>query len=67
MGIRMYTADEIAELKEQHPKGAPAPTGYVAWFRWAEAQNAHGLKQTQCAVCKLFLFPQEFAGHAQRR
>ncbi len=63
MGIPMYSAEEIAELKAQFPKGSPAPSGYVAWHRWAEAQNAHGLKQTKCPTCQHYLFPQEVARH----
>lgn len=47
------------ELMEEYPKGCPQPGGYGAFFDWAYAQNAHGLKQKQCKVCGLWLFPQE--------
>ena len=34
--------------------------GYLAWFDWAEKQTKKGLKQKQCPVCRLWLFPGEF-------
>ena len=43
--------------------GSPPPTGYIAWDEWADAQNKAGLKQEQCPVCKLWLFPQEKSAH----
>lgn len=32
---------------------------YVAWHEWAEDMNSKGIRQTQCPVCKLWLFPEE--------
>jgi hypothetical protein len=52
------------DAREFWPKGSPAPAGYVAWHEWAEAQYAHGLKQTQCPCCKLWFFPQESHAHS---
>lgn len=43
--------------------GDPPPSGYVAWFEWAKAQQRGGLRQWQCQVCGKWLFPQEVAGH----
>lgn len=52
------------ELLEQWPKGCPAPIGYADWFEWARAQKLHGLKQEQCGICGLWLFPQDKHGPA---
>lgn len=50
-------------LMADWPKYCSAPSGYVAWHEWAEAQGLHGLSQTQCARCKRHFFPQEYEGH----
>ena len=55
-----------AELKQLYPKGAAPPRSYTAWFDWAEAQLAHGLKQTQCPECGRWVFPQEARNHPRR-
>lgn len=34
--------------------------GYMEWHRWAEDQTKKGIMQTQCPICKLYLFPSEF-------
>lgn len=46
-------------IKNQYPKGSPAPSGYVYWHEWAEAQHLHGLRQKQCVTCGRYKFPQE--------
>lgn len=33
--------------------------GYVDWHAWAEKNQRRGLKQKQCAKCKLWLYPEE--------
>jgi hypothetical protein len=59
------TTDPLAldDLKRLWPKGCAAPDGYVDWHNWAEAQDAHGLKQTRCKQCRLYFFPQEAPEH----
>lgn len=59
------TADPLAldELKRDWPKGCAPPTGYVEWHNWAEAQDAHGLKQKRCERCRFWFFPQEAPSH----
>jgi hypothetical protein len=59
------TTDPLAidDLKRDWPKGCAPPTGYVEWHNWAEAQDAHGLKQTRCKRCALWFFPQEAPAH----
>jgi hypothetical protein len=64
--VRLVTTihpDAIDELKSDWPKGCAPPTRYVEWHNWAEAQDAHGLKQTPCKHCKRFFFPQEKSAH----
>lgn len=53
----------VAELMDTWPKGCAAPSGYVEWHNWAEAQDAHGLKQTRCGRCHRYYFPQEKPEH----
>jgi hypothetical protein len=45
-----------------YASGAPCPEGYLARYKWAHDQMAHGLEQTRCK-CRLYLFPQEVATH----
>ena len=52
------------DIKQDWPKGCPAPIGYADWFEWARAQKAHGIKQEQCGICGLWLFPQDKHGLA---
>jgi hypothetical protein len=51
------------EIKDRWPKGSGAPSGYVDWHEWAEAQQLHGLHSTKCSRCKKWHFPQEVEGH----
>lgn len=55
----LYNRRERARLRTEYPKGALCPGGYVEFFRWAEAQASHGLKQKRCHLCKRLNFPQE--------
>lgn len=55
--------EELRKLMERWPKGCQPPTGYLAWHDWADAQDAHGLSQSQCKGCGLWHFPQEAAKH----
>ncbi len=32
---------------------------YLAWIAWAEDLDKKGIRQTQCPVCKFWLFPEE--------
>jgi hypothetical protein len=34
--------------------------GYSQWMRWAEEHESAGITQTQCPICKLWLYPEEF-------
>jgi uncharacterized OB-fold protein len=47
----------------EYKVGSLPPEGYIAWDEWAKAQEAGGLKQTQCPKCELWLFPQEMKVH----
>lgn len=49
------------ELKARWPAGSAAPSGYVDWHEWAEAQTLHGLKQRLCVTCGRYRFPQELS------
>lgn len=51
------------ELQKSWTKGCVAPSGYVDWHRWAEAQSLHGLSQAYCVHCKRYYFPQEYLQH----
>jgi hypothetical protein len=51
------------EIMGQWPTGSRAPSGYVDWHEWAEAQQLHGLRSKQCKRCKKWHFPQEVEGH----
>jgi len=33
--------------------------GYMQWMAWAEKLTQDGIKQKQCPICKLWLFPEE--------
>lgn len=57
----------VAILKREYPKGCLPPSGYVDWHEWAEAQIAHGLTQTQCEKCGLWLFPQDVEMHVHAK
>jgi len=59
-------SDRVSQIKKAWPKGCQPPAGYVDWSEWAEAQDAHGLLQTQCRHCKRYFFPQEADRHAHR-
>lgn len=66
----LATFDVIRELIENaeselplYAKGEKPPTGYLAWHQWAKDQVKHGLKQSKCACCAKYLFPQEQSGH----
>jgi len=39
--------------------GDPAPSGYLAWHEWARVQYRAGLRQSRCACCGCWFFPQE--------
>lgn len=54
--MKRRTAEDV---KRQYPKGCPRPSGYAAFFDWADAQVAHGLQQKKCAKCFQYVFPQE--------
>lgn len=41
--------------------GDPRPFGYLAFFEWADVQEAAGLEQTRCPMCSLWNYPQEFS------
>lgn len=41
-------------------KHKPKKLSYVQWFTWAEKQIKKGKVQTQCPLCKLWFFPNEF-------
>lgn len=56
-----------AQLKRLWPKGSQPPSGYIAKHDWADAQLLHGLKQTQCGGCGLWLFPQQVKEHECKR
>jgi hypothetical protein len=34
--------------------------GYLQWHSWAEKLTKKGIRQKQCPICKLWLFPEEF-------
>jgi hypothetical protein len=51
-----------AILMQEYPAYCAPPSGYVAWFDWAEAQHLHGLRQKRCKHCGLWLYPQERIG-----
>lgn len=51
-----------AEIIAEYPKGCLPPSGYIAWFDWAEAQYKHGLRQSKCPRTGLYKFPQELDG-----
>lgn len=33
--------------------------GYIQWHLWAEDLIKKGIRQEQCPICKLWLFPEE--------
>lgn len=33
--------------------------GYIEWHDWATKMNSQRITQIKCAVCKLYLFPNE--------
>ena len=50
----------ICLFVESHFKaGDPAPSGYMEWHAWANAQHRAGLRQRKCWNCGLWRFPQE--------
>ena len=51
-------------ISETYEVGSMPPSGYVAWYDWAEAQIRGGLKQKKCDKCGKFLFPQELSEHS---
>ena len=42
--------------------GDMPPTGYIDKQDWAKVQTKAGLRQTRCANCGLWKFPQEKSG-----
>lgn len=59
LGISGKQREATMTKPKRFPMGCPAPSGYVHWHEWAEAQGKAGLKQRQCPRCKLWRFPQE--------
>ena len=51
----------ILDVVPEVTTGEPPPQGYVAWCEWARVQTKARLKQTTCAKCGLWKFPQELS------
>jgi hypothetical protein len=52
--------------QNDHGRGDPALSGYLAWREWAETQYKAGLRQDQCGRCGQWKFPQELASPVDR-
>lgn len=52
----------LEKINEDHP-----PERYLEWHPWAEKQYAAGERQTQCDVCKRWLFPKEQRFHKHEK
>ena len=51
----------ILSADGEYKPGDPPPTGYCAWHAWAQVQTDAGLRQTTCADCGKWKFPQELS------
>lgn len=49
--------------QRKYKAGDPAPEGYLPWHEWARAQYNAGVRQSRCAKCKRWWFPQEWNAH----
>lgn len=65
---RVMSKLRVACILEQatYKPGDQAPSGYLAWHEWAEAQHKSGLRQKQCGQCGLWCYPQELSGKVLR-
>lgn len=41
--------------------GDQAPSGYLQWHEWAEAQHKAGLRQKECGRCGKWRYPQQLS------
>lgn len=41
--------------------------GYIAWHNWAEKLEEAGVRQKQCPLCKLWLYPEEFKPKSKKQ
>lgn len=41
--------------------GSQPPKGYIQWHTWAEEQHKAGLRQSRCAHCGKWKYPQEMS------
>jgi len=41
--------------------GSQPPKGYIQWHTWAEVQHNAGLRQSRCAHCGKWKYPQEMS------
>ena len=41
--------------------GSQPPQGYIQWHTWAEKQHKAGLRQSRCAHCGKWKYPQEMS------
>jgi len=42
------------------PSHKPVLLNYLEYLDWADEQEAKGIKQKQCEVCKHWFYPEEF-------
>ena len=52
--------------QKTYKPGDQAPSGYLAWHEWAQAQHKAGLRQKACGKCGLWFFPQQLSTEVVR-
>jgi hypothetical protein len=58
-GVRI--SDFLVTMTPEFKPGDPEPSGYLDWHAWAKVQHKAGLRQSQCARCCLWCYPQQMS------
>jgi hypothetical protein len=57
----IFRRGAILTVSGDYKPGDMPPSGYLAWYEWAEVQHKAALRQVECGRCGKWRYPQELS------